>query len=46
MTIVPLKIYFNEQGRAKVELALAAARSCTTSARPRSSALGTASARA
>ena len=23
MTIVPLKIYFNEQGRAKVELALA-----------------------
>ena len=23
MTLVPLKIYFNEQGRAKVELALA-----------------------
>ena len=23
MTIVPLKIYFNDQGRAKVELALA-----------------------
>ncbi len=23
MTIVPLKIYFNEQGRAKVEIALA-----------------------
>ena len=33
MTIVPLKFYFNERGRAKIEIALGKARSCTTSAR-------------
>ena len=44
MTIVPLKLYFNEKGRAKIEIALARARSCTTSARPRRSAPGSASA--
>ena len=33
MTIVPLKLYFNDKGRAKIEIALARARSCTTSAR-------------
>ena len=40
MTVVPLRIYFNDQGRAKVELALAGARSSTTSATPRRSATG------
>ena len=40
MTMVPLKIYFNDQGRAKLLLAVAAARSCTTSAKARSSATG------
>ena len=40
MTIVPLKVYFNDRGRAKVEIALARARSSTTSARPRRSAIG------
>ena len=33
MTLVPLKIYFNARGLAKIELALDAARNCTTSAR-------------
>ena len=46
MTLVPLKLYFNEKGRAKVELAVGAAKSSTTSARPRRSAPGSASAAA
>ena len=45
MTVVPLKIYFNEQGpRQGRDRARHAARSCTTSARPRRSATGRASA--
>ena len=40
MTMVPLKIYFNDQGRAKLCSPSRAARSCTTSARPKSSATG------
>jgi SsrA-binding protein len=32
LTLVPLSIYFNSKGRAKVELALARVRRCTTSA--------------
>ncbi len=44
MTIVPLKIYFNEKGRAKIEIALGRARSCTTSARRSRNAPGIASA--
>src|SRR4051812_48435869 len=42
MTLVPLKLYSNEKGRAKVELALAKAKSCSTSVRPRRSDPGTA----
>src|ERR1700757_2439862 len=38
MTLVPLKLYFNVKGRAKVELALARGRSCTTSGKPKRSA--------
>ena len=45
MTIVPLRIYFNDKGRAKIAIALGAARSCTTSARPRRCATGAARSR-
>ena len=34
MTIVPLKLYFNKLGRAKVEIALARGKKLTTSAKP------------
>src|SRR5262245_30274571 len=40
MTLIPLKLYFNERGRAKLLLAVAKARSCTTSPRARISATG------
>jgi SsrA-binding protein len=43
MTLVPLKLYFNEKGRAKLELALARGRSCMI-ARAEKSAVGNASA--
>jgi hypothetical protein len=39
-TLVPLKLYFNEKGRAKLELALALARNSTINARRKRSALG------
>ena len=42
MTMVPLRVYFNDRGRASCCSPPRAARSCTTSARPRSSATGTA----
>ncbi len=42
MTLVPLKLYFNARGIAKLKLASPRARSCTTSARPRRSATGSA----
>ena len=41
LTIVPLRVYFNARGRAKVGIALAAARSFMTSARRSRSAHGT-----
>jgi len=44
MTIVPLRLFFNERGRAKIDIALGAARSFTTSVRPRRNGVGTASA--
>jgi len=40
MTIVPLRIYFNARGRAKLLLALGRGRSCMTSARSRRNATG------
>ena len=42
MTIVPLKIYFNERGRAKLEWRSREARSFTTSGKPRNCGIGTA----
>jgi len=44
MTLVPLKLYFNEKGQAKLELALGAAKSSTINAKCKRSALGSASA--
>ncbi len=40
MTLIPLRLYFNAEGIAKLELGIAKARSSTTSARPKSSATG------
>ena len=40
MTLIPLKLYFNERGRAKLLLAVAKGRNCTTNARARKSATG------
>ena len=45
MTIVPLRIYFNAKGRAKIAIALGRARSYMTSARPKRRATGTATSR-
>ena len=45
-TVVPLQVYFNENGRAKIEIALAWARRRTTSAPRSRSATGSASAAA
>ena len=42
MSIVPLKLYFNARGRAKMQIALGAARNFTTSARSRKNATGAA----
>ena len=44
-TMVPLRLYFNERGIAKLELGLARGNASTTSARPRRSATGSASRR-
>ena len=40
MTLVPLKVYFNNRGIAKLELASARARSITTNGKPKRSATG------
>ena len=42
-TLIPTKLYFNEKGMVKLELALARARPCTTSATPSPTATGNAS---
>ena len=41
LTIVPTKLFFNDKGLVKIEIALAKAKRSTTSARPRPSATGT-----